>query len=128
VLRAWLEGVERDAFQRAWPRSRPTTGIEVSSLPAALGPLARHVRAQADLRLVVLPGAAGIPVIAAAGVGDNGLVLGMGAAKDPVAAVRKALVEACAELRFPFTDSPSPKADPIRPRRVVPEPGATCPA
>ncbi|BCB77722.1 hypothetical protein GCM10022251_81970 [Phytohabitans flavus] len=110
VLRAWLEAVERDAFQRARAAERATTAIALPSLPASLGPLVRYVRARVDLRLAVLPAVAGIPVVAAAGVGDNGLVLGMSAAATPEAAARKALLEACAELRYPFTDDPDPES------------------
>jgi hypothetical protein len=94
VLRAWLEGVEREAFQRA-----RTTGIELASVPEPLRPLIRYVQARADLRLVHLENAYGIPVIAAAVASAVGLC----AAADPVAAARQAIVEAFAATRFPFT-------------------------
>ncbi|GIH02169.1 hypothetical protein Rhe02_02360 [Rhizocola hellebori] len=109
VLRAWLEGVERDAFQRARSTEDPPPRLDLSTLPPRLRALTRFVRGQAELTLIVLSGAESIPVFVAMAVGENGLALGMCAAADRVTGARKALFEACAELRFPFTHEPLPE-------------------
>ncbi|GIH07923.1 hypothetical protein Rhe02_59900 [Rhizocola hellebori] len=110
VLRAWLEDVAWDALQRARATERPCPGIDPRSLPTPLGPLVRRAQAVAQLRIVALSGGTGILVIAAAGFGEHSLALGLSAAADPVDAARKALVQACANLRFPSPAAPAPLA------------------
>lgn len=108
IQAAWLEAVERDAFQRARLGGRANAPLRVDPDSVECGScraLVRGLEGMGETRLVSLRSPSGAPVLMVRTDTPNQLALGMAANPDPVAALRKALLECYAHARGPFLHS-----------------------
>jgi len=104
-LRAWLELVERDAFQRArlLGATSPPSRLALNSLSGRLRSLADLVGEYGRVTLLRLVSPTGLPVVLARVDAVDGVVLGMCAHACEADAAAKALMEALAQSARPFT-------------------------
>jgi hypothetical protein len=109
-MRAWLEGVERDAFQYARAAEQPPRRLELSTLPRRVQPLVRYLQERAAVSIVVLNGIENIPVFVALAISPQSCAIGMSAATLSEEGVFKALLEACAAVAYPLPEAPDLEA------------------
>ena len=109
--RAWLEAVERDAFQRLrfGAPNNPPLRAAVSSLPQGAEPFLQLLTNRSDVSTLVLKSPSEVPVVLVRAENDEGVALGMSAAMDPAVALRKALSETYAQVVRPFHHPISPE-------------------
>ncbi|MFC4034422.1 YcaO-like family protein [Streptomyces polygonati] len=102
--RAWLELVERDAFQRArfTGPARPPSRIRRSSLRGEARELMDHLAGLASAHALVLPSPTGVPVVLVRADTARAVALGAAAADDLESAVAKAATEAILQTRHPI--------------------------
>ncbi|MBM9510469.1 YcaO-like family protein [Actinacidiphila acididurans] len=102
--RAWLELVERDAFQRARfvGPARPPSRIRPSSLRGEARELMDYLAGQASAHALVLPSPTGVPVVLVRADTERAVALGAAAADDVEDAVAKAATEAVLQTRHPI--------------------------
>jgi hypothetical protein len=114
LRRAWLELVERDAFQRArlTGRIKPPPQICVSKLPDDAREMVAHMAQYAEVRVLLLPSPTGIPVALVRADTDQTMAIGTAAAGDLGQSVMKAATEAFLQITHPFLKD-------IRPESVV---------
>ncbi|MGY1728374.1 YcaO-like family protein [Geodermatophilus sp. SYSU D01062] len=109
--RAWLELVERDAFQRVritGPTSPPQR-VVATSLPRDSHRIVAYLSDRSVTHVMHLPSAAG-PAVALVRADDGtAMAIGMAAADDFSTAVAKAGTEALVQLAHPFTHTVSPE-------------------
>lgn len=104
-LRAWMELVERDAFQRIrlCGPTTPPDRIAPETLPPAEAQLFSLLASMAEVVLLRLPSPASVPVVLARADTPDGIALGMAAAPSVRTAAGKALTEALVQVTHPFT-------------------------
>jgi hypothetical protein len=102
--RAWLELVERDAFQRARfvGPAQPPSRIRRSSLHGEARELMDHLAGLASAHVLVLPSPTGVPVVLVRADTARAVALGAAAADDFESAVTKAATEAILQTRHPI--------------------------
>lgn len=105
ITRAWLELVERDAFQRVMatgPLDPPDLLVlgEDASKPLVL--LLEHLRTYGEVTLLALPTPDHVPTVLARCETDDGIALGMSASKGEEEAAWKAATEALAQADRPY--------------------------
>lgn len=105
--RAWLELVERDAFQRLRAEEAPPPQVAISSLPDELGAITEFLRRDADVWLLLAQGHSDVPVLIAVAMSEDAAAIGMAASRAPVAAARKAFSEAAAQIADPILTRPN---------------------
>jgi ribosomal protein S12 methylthiotransferase accessory factor YcaO len=111
IRSAWLEAVERDAFQRCRARAgtRPPRQIAASSIPFAEREILATLREHAQVTVLTLPSPTGVPVILVRTDTDARVGFGCSAAHDPVAALRHALIEAVGQATSPLSPLDDPE-------------------
>jgi hypothetical protein len=112
AARAWLELVERDALQRAraLAGADPPPRIDPTHLPPHVGQLHAALATVAIVTMLALTSPTGVPVALVRADGHEGeLSLGAAADADPAVALRRALIEAIAQVGH----QPSPVTDPV---------------
>jgi ribosomal protein S12 methylthiotransferase accessory factor YcaO len=103
AVNAWLELVERDAFQRcrALADANPPPVIDPSCLPPTERAIHSALHERARVTILRLDSPTGLSVILVRADGRGaGLAFGSAAAADPAAAVRRALIEALAQTGY----------------------------
>jgi hypothetical protein len=117
VRSAWLEAVERDAFQRCrlLAAAAPPASVRPSSIPATEREILRALSPHADVVILVLPSPTGCPVMLVRTDTDARVGLGCSAAHDPADALRHALIEAMGQAfsSVPPVDSPEQVRTPL---------------
>lgn len=100
---AWLELVERDAFQRcrALADADPPPTVDPSCLSRTEQAIHSALRERASVTILRLDSPTGLPVLLVRADGHGGgLAFGSAAAADPMTAVRRALIEALAQTGY----------------------------
>jgi len=109
---AWLELVERDAFQRARLTGsiNPPPRIRVSQLPAGPREMVAYMTRYAEVRVLLLPSPIGIPVVLVRADSDRSMAIGTAAARDLGQAAMKAATEAFIQIIHPFLNEIQPES------------------
>lgn len=104
ISRAWLELVERDAFQRArfTGPSNPPASVCLSTLSGSPREIVERIAEQAVVRVLVLESPTRIPVGLVRADTDKSLAIGMAASDELAECITKAATEALLQITSPF--------------------------
>jgi hypothetical protein len=104
ISRAWLELVERDAFQRARFAGSLNSPAQVlpGTLPEHPREIVEYIAGKAAVRVLILESPTKIPVTLVCADTGESLAIGMSAADDLAESVAKAATEAVLQIRNPF--------------------------
>ena len=103
LSRAWLELVERDAFQRAriTGPTTPPAQVRLATLPQQPRAMLDHIAHRASVRILILPSPTAIPVALVRADTNESIAIGLAANRDATEAVTKAATEAYAQVIHP---------------------------
>jgi hypothetical protein len=112
LRRAWLELVERDAYQRARLTGavNPPPRLRASGLPDEARYMVAFLARHAKVTLLLLPSPAEIPVVLVRADTDRGIASGAAAAIDIGQAASKAATEACLQVISPILHEITPES------------------